>query len=81
MNWFFYLNNQQIVEPVGWDSLKIKLDRSQHHGINFVYSANELGFTCANIDGMNGGYQIIKEAYESDLYLTTPIITFFLLRL
>ena len=74
MNWFFYLNNQQIVEPVGWDSLKIKLDRSQHHGINFVYSANELGFTCANIDGMNGGYQIIKEAYESDLYLTTPII-------
>ena len=74
MNWFFYLNNQQIVEPVGWDSLKIKLDRSQHHGINFVYSANELGFTCAQIDGMNGGYQIIKEAYESDLYLTTPII-------
>jgi len=74
MNWFFYLNNQQIVEPVGWDSLKIKLDRSQHHGINFVYSANELGFTCANIDGMSGGYQIIKEAYESDLYLTTPII-------
>ena len=74
MNWLFYLNDIQIVEPVGWDSLKIKLDRSQHHGINFVYSANELGFTCANIDGMNGGYQIIKEAYESDLYLTTPII-------
>ena len=74
MNWLFYLNDIQIVEPVGWDSLKIKLDRSQHHGINFVYSANELGFTCAQIDGMSGGYQIIKEAYESDLYLTTPII-------
>ena len=74
MNWLFYLNDIQIVEPVGWDSLKIKLDRSQHHGINFVYSANELGFTCANIDGMSGGYQIIKEAFENDPYLTTPIV-------
>lgn len=74
MNWLFYLNNQQIVEPVGWDSLKIKLERSQHHGINFIYSANELGFTCANIDGMSGGYQIIKEAFENDPYLTTPIV-------
>lgn len=74
MNWLFYLNNQQIVEPVGWDSLKIKLERSQHHGINFIYSANELGFTCAQIDGMSGGYQIIKEAFENDPYLTTPIV-------
>lgn len=74
MNWLFYLNNQQIVEPVGWDSLKIKLERSQHHGINFIYSANELGFTCANIDGMSGGYQIIKEVFENDPYLTTPIV-------
>ena len=74
MNWLFYLNNTQIVEPVGWDSLKIKLERSQHHGINFIYSANELGFTCAQIDGMSGGYQIIKEAFENDPYLTTPIV-------
>ena len=74
MNWLFYLNDIQIVEPVGWDSLKIKLERSQHHGINFIYSANELGFTCAQIDGMSGGYQIIKEAFENDPYLTTPIV-------
>lgn len=74
MNWLFYINGTQIVEPVGWDSLKIKLERSQHHGINFIYSANELGFTCAQIDGMSGGYQIIKEAFENDPYLTTPIV-------
>ena len=74
MNWLFYINGTQIVEPVGWDKLKIKLDRSQHHGINFVYSANELGFTCANVNGLTGGYHIIKEAFESDLYLTTPLI-------
>ena len=39
-----------------------------------MYSANELGFTCANIGGITGGYDIIKQAYETDLYLTTPLV-------
>ena len=74
MIWRFYIDNTEIIEPVGWDSLKIKLERAEHHGINFMYSSNSLGFTCANINGLTGGYSIIKEAYESDLYLTTPLV-------
>ena len=43
MIWRFFVNGTEIIEPVGWDSLRVKLERGQHHGINFVYSANALG--------------------------------------
>ena len=75
MRWRFFIDGVQIIEPVGWDGLKVKLERSENHGINFVYSANELGFTCATRGSLTGGYSIIKDAYESDLYLTTfPVL-------
>ena len=75
MRWRFFIDGVQIIEPVGWDGLKVKLERSENHGINFVYSANELGFTCATRGSLTGGYSILKNAYESDLYLTTfPIL-------
>ena len=75
MIWRFFVNGTEIIEPVGWDSLRVKLERGQHHGINFVYSANALGFTCAEIGSLNGGAEMLLGLYNSDDYLTNlPVL-------
>jgi hypothetical protein len=76
MTWRFKINGVEILEPVGWDKLRIRMERHANHGINFVYSVNELGFTCTKVNGISGGADILRQAYENDTYLTTfPTLT------
>jgi hypothetical protein len=62
LNWQFTIlkpNGEEVVieEPIGWDKLKIKIERDlEKHGVFFDYSENELEFV--------DGFKLIKAEYE-----------------
>jgi len=60
MVWRFFLDGNQVEEPIGWESVQVKLVRdSEWHGVFSQYSIQMLGFSC------NGANYIAKR-YETN---------------
>lgn len=55
-----YLNNTLIDEPIGFDSLQLRIDRGEYHGISVEVSMSNLEFY-----GL--AYSIIFDAYNTDI--------------
>jgi len=54
------LDNVQVEEPIGWESVEVKLVRdAEWHGVFSEYSIQSLGFSC-------DGAKYIKDVYETD---------------